>query len=102
MFTLKTDYGTYDVEVFRTSYYNNDSLAVFLQTVEGEPFCNLTVNLSDGVAGEEYQYVDTNNCPWALDFIKSNNLGTPTGIVGYSGFCQYPLVKFNIDKIKRR
>lgn len=97
---VTTSYNTYEVNVFKAIYANNSSLAVFLETTDGEPFCNLTVNITDGVAGEEYQYVDTNNCPWALDFIKSNDLGTPTGIVGYSGFCEYPLVKFNLDKIK--
>ena len=97
---VTTSYNTYEVEVFRTSYDNNGSLAVFLETTEGEPFCNLTVNLPDDVACEDYQYVDTNNIPWALDFIESNDLGVNTGIVGYSGFCKYPLVKFNLDKIK--
>lgn len=97
---VKTSDNIYEVEVFRTSYANNDSLAVFLETTDGEPFCRLTVNLPDSIASEDYQYVDTNNIPWALDFIESNDLGVNTGIVGYSGFCEYPLVKFNLDKIK--
>ena len=102
MFEVTTHYGTYNVEAFRASYCNNDSLAVFLETTDGEPFCTLTVNIMDGIASDEYQYVDTNNCPWALDFIESNGLGVSTGITGFSGFCEYPLVRFNIDKIKRR
>lgn len=97
---LKTDYGTYNVVALRSTYYNNNSLAVLLRTEDGEPFCNLTVNIMDGVAEGEYQYVDTNNCPWALDFIESNNLGYSTGIVGYSGYCEYPLVKFNLENIR--
>lgn len=97
---VTTSYNTYEVNVFRATYANNGSLAVFLETTDGEPFCRLTVNLPDSIASEEYQYVDTNNLPWALDFIESNDLGVVTGIVGYSGFCEYPLVKFNLDKIK--
>lgn len=102
MFVVTTDYGTYNAEVFRTSYYSNNSLAVFLETTDGEPLCTLTVNLMNGVASGEYQFVDTNNCPWALDFIESNGLGVSTGIIGFSGFFKYPLVRFNIAKIKRR
>ena len=45
-------------------------------------------------------YVDINNCPWATKFIKDNELGEFTGKYGKSGFCVYPLYKFNLDKIK--
>jgi len=82
------------------NYSDNDSLAVMLETDEGEPFAVLTVNLSDGVAEKEYQYIDTNNNSWAEEFIKKYKLGEPTGIMGFSGFCQYPLYKFNLEALK--
>ena len=86
--------------VVKTSHYtNNDSLAVMIETDEGEPFDTITVNLADGIATDKYQYVDTNNCPWAENFIKSNGLGTPTGLWGYSGFCKYPLYQFNLKAL---
>ena len=44
--------------------------------------------------------IDTNNCEWAEKFIKENELGTPTGIMGYSGFCEYPLYLFDTSKIR--
>ena len=94
-------YGkTYNLVVKTANYSNNDSLAVMLETDEGEPFTILTVNLCDGVAENEYQYVDTNNNSWAEKFIKKNNLGKPTGIMGFSGFCKYPLYKFNLEALK--
>ena len=40
-------------------------------------------------------YIDTNNCPWAEEFLKDNNLAEDTGTTGLSGFCEYPLYKFN-------
>ena len=93
-------YGeTYNLEAKTANYSNNDSLEVMLETDEGEPFTILTVNLCDGVANKEYQYVDTNNNPWAEEFIKKNNLGWPTGIIGFSGFCQYPLYRFNLEAL---
>lgn len=94
-------YGEEESVMVVTGHYNNNnSLAVMLETDDGEPFATLTVNLSDGIAEGEYQYVDTNNCPWAEDFIKENGLGTPMGIMGYSGYCQYPLYRFNLEAFK--
>ncbi|MBR3208901.1 MAG: DUF4313 domain-containing protein [Bacilli bacterium] len=90
----------YEVEVLRTTYRNNGSLAVLIETTEGEPFATLTVNLASGIAEGDYAYVDTNNCEWAEKFIKENELGTPTGIMGYSGFCEYPLYLFDTSKIR--
>lgn len=96
---LETQYGVDEVVAYRATYSNNDTLAVLLETEEGEPFATITVNIMDDVANGEYQYVDTNNCPWAPKFIEENGLGSPTGIMGFSGFCQYPLFRFNLEQI---
>ena len=94
-------YGkTYKLNAITAHYNNNNSLAVLLETEEGEPFATITVNLTNGIAENEYQYVDTNNNHWAEKFINDNGLGEPTGITGYSGFCGYPLYKFNLEAFK--
>ena len=96
------NYGhEYRVCLFITKYMSNDTLALVMHTDEGEPFCNLTTNIadSDTLCGNTMAFVDTNNCPWAEDFIAENKLGVPTGIYGQSGFCTYPLYKFDIEKI---
>ena len=80
-------------------YESNGTLAVQLFCEEG-PFASLTVNVEDGCAGGDYAYVDTNNCPWAQKFIAENGLGETTGIVGFSGRCQYPLYLFHRDRLK--
>lgn len=82
-------------------YMDNNTLAVCLYTEDGEPYADLTVNLEDSMANCEMAYVDTNNCPWADNFIKDNGLGEPTGKVGKSGFCTYPLYKFNLDMMAK-
>ena len=97
---VKTSFGEYDVRVERSKYRNNNSLAIMLicKNEDGyeEPFATLTVNLGyDDIVDDIYQFVDTNNCPWAEEFIKENNLGTPTGVYGRSGYCSYPLYEFN-------
>lgn len=99
---LKLYNKTYDVTPFKSTYLNNKTLAVLLEDSDGYPFATLTVNIeaSNTMANHEYAFVDTNNCPWAEEFIKESNLGTPVGFTGFSGFCEYPLYKFNTELMK--
>ena len=94
-----TDFGTYDVNVHKTSYSNNGALAITLYSPTEGPFATLTVNLDGPKPPKGHAFVDTNNCPWAEAFIKEHGLGKPTGMVGYSGFCQYPLYEFDLSKL---
>lgn len=96
-------YGkTYEVTPYRRKYWVDGSLAILLvEDKTMEPFATLTVNLgSDHGFGKEYQFVDVNNCEWAEQFIKDNNLGAPTGGYAQSGYCSYPLYKFNLSKLE--
>ena len=99
---VKTDFGTYEVSARIEQYSNNGTLAILLWSPEEGPFAKLTVNIedSDSLASESKAFVDTNNCPWAEEFIQENGLGEFTGIYGNSGFCTYPLYEFNIGKLK--
>ena len=98
-YKVKTFFGDYDVEVKTAKYADNGNLAVQLYDAsDGCPFARLTVNLGkklkDGMA-----YLDTNNCPWAEDFVIENGLGEETGDIGMSGYCFYPLYKFNVERM---
>ena len=46
------------------------------------------------------QAVDINTCPWAEEFIKTNKLGIPCGVTITSGYCEYPLYIFDLDKLE--
>lgn len=97
-------YGkTYNVRIETSKYTTNKTLALPLITEEGEPFANLTVNIMDSMiwADDTCAFVDTNNCPWAEEFIAENGLGEYMGIRGASGFCTYPLYKFNLEEIEK-
>ena len=59
----------------------------------------MTVNLGD-TTPNYCAYVDTNNLPDAETFIADNELGTFTGFVKRSGYCEYPLYMFNPDKLR--
>lgn len=95
-------YGkTYEVYPVLSKYEFGNTLAISLMCDDG-PFCNLTVNIGDSSiwANDTTAFVDTNNCPWAEDFITENGLGAPMGIKGRSGFCTYPLYRFNLEALK--
>ena len=48
---------------------------------------------------EDETVIDTNNCPWAMEFIKQHGFGQATGRMVRSGYCTYPVVKLDIEKI---
>ena len=99
------------LKVVEDKYYANDQLAILVfEEVEedGEKYDEfygvLTVNLDDPrcdlMASPRMQYLDVNNwdnieeiladCPWL----------EKTDIVKQSGFVNYPLYMFNLDKQK--
>ena len=39
--------------------------------------------------------IDTNNCPWAEKFLTDNKPAVDTGRKVRSGFCTYPIYKFD-------
>ncbi len=99
--TMKTSYGIYEGVVLRVNKYMADgSIAIMAENRQDGPIATITVCLCDKNLGENEAYIDTNNCPWALDFIKEYKLGTPTGRSRHSGFCEYPAVKFDALQLK--
>ncbi|MBQ9160927.1 MAG: DUF4313 domain-containing protein [Methanobrevibacter sp.] len=95
----KTPYGTYNVNIIKTNYSTNNNLAIILNNDREGQVAVLTTNL-DIPLKEEYGFVDTNNNPTAEEFIKENQLGEFTGAYQQSGYCTYPLYKFNLEKLK--
>lgn len=59
----------------------------------------LTTCLCDPTLPEDVAYVDTNNCPWAVAFLEENGLAEKTGRTKRSGYCVYPAMRFNREKI---
>jgi len=90
--------GEYEVSVHKANYYNGN-LAITLICDNGEPYGIITKNLCDGLPRDQ-AYADTNNMPDAERFIKENGLGEFTGATKDSGYCTYPLYKFNLDKLE--
>ena len=66
---------------------------------EDGPIARITVCIAGSRLAEDETVIDTNNCPWAMDFIKQHSFGQATGRMVRSGYCTYPVVKLDIEKI---
>ncbi len=87
---------------FDIQQYTNGAIFIGLMCNEDgyeEPFGNVTVNFP--VATPNYcGYLNVNNMPDIEKFITDNDIGEFTGFTQRSGFCEYPLYLFNVDKLR--
>lgn len=97
---VNTEFGEYNIflDIARYSYNNNIAIQLFDEE-DGCPFATITTNIiglpNDCIA------IDTNNCPWAEDFL--DDLGVliePLGEI-QSGFCEYPVYKIDLEKLEQ-
>ena len=85
------------------SYREHSNLAIEMFCADSdweEPFAMLTTNLPNYDLPNDLAFVDTNNLRTGFDFILKYKLGELIGF-GQSGFCTYPLIKFNLDEVKK-
>lgn len=87
-----------EVEAYKTSYTENDNLAVIVENDYGIE-C-ITVNLRNNPAYDNCAFIDTNNHKWAEKFLQENQIAQPTGRFAISGFCSYPEYRFDMSKLK--
>lgn len=84
--------------------YHGGNLAIILWSYteefqDHEEYATLTVNLGSVPGG--CAFLDTNNLPNAEQFVLDNCLGKPTGWKQQSGYCTYPLYKFDLEKLEK-
>jgi len=93
IYTVETSFGTYRCFLIKNKY-ENGHVAIQLFGFNGL-LATITVNVN-GIERfpKNYSCVDTNNCPWAEEFIRTNGLGEHTGITLKSGWCTYPVYEF--------
>ena len=97
--------GKYKVCFEKAAYVVNGRLAVKMMYLDDEfgcelPFANATVNIDDDAPFADWTrdaYLDQNNVPNIMDFLIEIGAGEFTGEFGVSGFCYYPLFRFNED-----
>lgn len=100
-FEIETAWSHYDnCTLSQSEYANNGHIALSVWCDDG-PLADLTVNLDTTKKyPKNYGYVDTNNFPTATMLIYRLGIGTWTGTTGQSGWCEYPLYEFDLEKIK--
>lgn len=85
------------VTLVASTYANNNNLHVGLES-DGEPYASVTVNLIP-LTDPYSAYVNTNNLPNIENFLTENNIADYLGQNMGSGYCIYPLFRFNSDII---
>lgn len=101
---LVTPYATYgDLKITINRYKADNSVCVDLWNNEEGAIARLTTCLNQkGKLKDNESYLDTNNCPWVIGFIKKYNLGEVSEFrCGYSEYCTYPVVTWNMDELKK-
>lgn len=94
--------GDSKIQLEIQQYANNGRLAISMTTNEDEfpePYGSLTVNI-DAAAPDYCAYLDINNLSNAEKFVTENGLGEFTGITARSGYCEFPLYMFNVNKLR--
>jgi len=99
---IETKYRTYENVFLRVEHYIADSsLCILLYNRDYAAIAKLTTCLDDKSLNDNEAYIDTNNCPWAIDFINKYKLGELTGKKRVSGYCTYPVARFDMDEIEK-
>ena len=88
---VKTEWAVYKDCFLQVARYQADN--------EDGPIARITVCIAGSGLAEDETVIDTNNCPWAMEFIKQHGFGQATGRMVKSGYCTYPVVKLDIEKI---
>ena len=91
-------------------YKADKTLAIDLVNTDGEPITRLTVCATPMCLTfnkiYDVAFVDVNNNPSAMQFFEGYKLGKRVKIKGKtviytSGFCEYPLYKFNLNELRK-
>lgn len=97
---FRTEWAVYKDCFLQVARYQADnSRAIEIWNNEDGPIARITVCIAGSGLAEDETVIDTNNCPWAMEFIKQHGFGQATGRMVKSGYCTYPVVKLDIEKI---
>lgn len=105
--TIDTQFAKYEDCYLTVARYADETLGLQIWNEEDGPIAGLTkwieVRGDARLArhGKDAAFIDTNNFPEAVAIIRQHALGEITGIVGRSGFCQYPFVVFDMTEVAK-
>ena len=87
------------VTLIVSTYASYNNLYVGLIS-EGEPYADIAVNL-EPLTDPYTAFVDTNNLPNIDKFLTDNHIAEFLGPIQTSGYCAYPLYRFNPEIINK-
>ena len=77
---VRTEWAVYKNCFLQVAKYQADnSRAIEIWNEEDGPIARITVCITGSMLAEDEVVLDTNNCPWAVEFVESNDLGENTG-----------------------
>ena len=100
--TLLPFHGNYfdtNVTLRIDSYVQGHGLYIGLDEEDGSPFADLTVNLPDSQLKQGQAYINHEMSEDFLRFIEQKHLGTVLPRLGFSGYCSYNAVDFDLDRL---
>lgn len=97
--SLESYYEDFDIDEHIEMWIEAKRSGIEIWNREDGPIARITVCITGSMLAEDETVLDTNNCPWAVEFVESNGLGENTGRTVRSGYCVYPVVKLNVEKI---
>lgn len=95
-------YGADDCYLERDSYAYDGGLYLAIHSLSEGPMAHLTVNLVDNflsLLGPDIAYLNVNNIPCGSELVERLGIGVNLYAYRTSGFCTYPLYKFDLQKI---
>lgn len=103
----KSNQDEYKVCFRLGTYAYDNSLMIRPICENGDLLGKITTCILDGWRDKpnNWAYVDINNMPYAIDFIKKYNLGKPVTnvkgeqVITLSGYVYYPLYNFDMNEI---
>lgn len=99
-FDLKTNHATYhDCHFLIGKYLANEKTMLRIAN-DTDAIAGITVCIPGVPINNDMSILDTNNNPWALDFMTEHGFATNTRVKAASGYCVYPVVRLNMEKIR--
>lgn len=98
--------GVPDCYLIKEEYRYGRSLALLVFSLSEGPMARITTNITGSRypkarLGRNEAFLDTNNCPEALELVERLGIGRFTGIMGQSGYCIYPLYEFDMTELEK-
>ncbi len=98
------EFGHEDLVIKVDAYRDRNRLYIGLYNVKGsklEDFDDLTVSLPFEVVGVNEAFIDDFASKEKLEFIRKHKLGSVLPEYGYSGYCQYAKVAFDLERLAK-